>query len=822
MTGRGVVLLVICLLSFLGCAQSNPLQQKYGDDALYFRALLEAKGGNEKLCVRLLTEAQKKASPLVSRRAMEHLAQLQNVQDSVETRVKIYKRFPDEESLLQAAVELFDANEFSRVIELTEGLDLETCNNEIAYYRIQALGKDDDSNFERELFEWGVNRPFSTFHYKIYCDLSSFPDLHEEKRKLLELRADVFAKNYAKAYLEAKAILADDKFFIPEILNDAGKALLYGSTTFQTNALWFDSIKNNLPQDCKFYASFYAGRLYDKADTNRDRAQNRFQMALEETREGKNFDSALWYYLNSLLKTSIFRTTSAVEKYAGQWEDPSYFDDFFETLLLRLLSLHAWQELLRVTELIGGKASFEIQAKYSFITARLIEEKFIRMSAQETKEKTQTLYKRALESGSDLYYCFSAMNKLKLSDQEIERIVFALGKRKVADRSKSADGIEEADEDDQVLAVDGSAADVSVDISLDSSSEKEKDKAQGDADDANEAQTKDENDAIGVEGAEDENVIEQEDESDEKAGITQSAQAGDTESKAEASSADLAEWQDDANRTDETQEAEGSKGKSKLRSDTVVGTAYAAFLPTNEAERLLMGYADFGLGEFILDEYKRLETQVGNRCAARVAFFLDQYGLKEESIRMASSRVFFSNDEVPRELLQMAFPRRFQDDVETCCRDFSQPDYLLYALIRSESFFNESVVSSAGAKGLTQLMDTTAADVARKLKVEEYDLNDGSVNIRFGSFYLEELRRRLDSSILAILSYNAGISRVRSWVKSADLSFQTKALSHDLLLEALPFSETREYGRKVVSAAAMYAFLYNGISPNEIIEEMMK
>ena len=782
MTGRGCALLVVCLLSFLGCAQDNPLEQKYGSDALYFRALLEAKNGSEKLCLRLLTEAQNKASPLVSRRSMEHLAQSQNVQERIEKRIEIYKRFGGDDSLLQAIKELFDANELSLIIELTEGLDLKTCSNEIAFYRIQALGKKDDPSFEGELFDWSLSRPFSASHFELYCDLGAFPVLHEEKRKLLDLRADVFAKNYAKAYFEAKAILADDKFFIPQILSDAGKALLYGSPNLQSNALWLDSIKGTLPEDCKFYASFYAGRLYDKQDANRARAQNRFQSALEETQEGKNFDSALWHYLNSLLKTSIFRTTAALEKYAGRWSEPSYFDDFFETLLLRLLSLHAWQELLRVTELIEGKASLEVQAKYSFITARLIEEKFIHLSTHEAKEKTQTLYKSALKSGSDLYYRFLAMSKLDLSEQESDRIIFQANKAAVAGITESMASTEQENMSEQAGSFDNGTSETS-------GSEQHEGQASGVDDLTNDIPT-----------AAVEQGIRQESEADDSG--TESAAADDS-----AQPANLASEQDASG-----EGASSTDGKAPQ----------AAFVPQNDAERLLMGYAEFGLGEFILEEYRRLEGQVGNECVAHIAYFLDQCGQKEESIRMASSRVFSSADEIPRELLELAFPRRFEDAVEDSCRDFSQPEYLLYGLIRSESFFNETAVSSAGAKGLTQLMDKTASDVAQKLKIADYDLNDGTVNIRFGSFYLEELRRRLDSTILAILSYNAGISRVRSWVKSADLSFQTKALPHDLLLEALPFSETREYGRKVISASAMYAFLYYGASPSEVVAEMMK
>ena len=85
------------------------------------------------------------------------------------------------------------------------------------------------------------------------------------------------------------------------------------------------------------------------------------------------------------------------------------------------------------------------------------------------------------------------------------------------------------------------------------------------------------------------------------------------------------------------------------------------------------------------------------------------------------------------------------------------------------------------------------------------------------------MRRRLDgSSILALFAYNGGITRVRSWVKSANLEFGTNALPKDLFLEALPFSETREYGRKVVSAAALYGTLYYSKSTSEVVEEILQ
>ena len=140
---------------------------------------------------------------------------------------------------------------------------------------------------------------------------------------------------------------------------------------------------------------------------------------------------------------------------------------------------------------------------------------------------------------------------------------------------------------------------------------------------------------------------------------------------------------------------------------------------------------------------------------------------------------------------------------------------LLYGLIRTESFFRPAVSSGAGAQGLTQLMAGTAGDVARKLKVADYDLSDPATNIRFGAFYLDELIGRLDGNIMhALFAYNAGISRLRSWVRISG------TLPHDLFLESLPFAETRDYGRKVLAASAVYGYLYNQKNAGQAVRDI--
>ena len=174
-------------------------------------------------------------------------------------------------------------------------------------------------------------------------------------------------------------------------------------------------------------------------------------------------------------------------------------------------------------------------------------------------------------------------------------------------------------------------------------------------------------------------------------------------------------------------------------------------------------------------------------------------------------------DAAAREQLELLYPRPWLETVSKYAAEYRLPECLLYALIRSESFFQPQVVSGAGAVGLTQLMPATAADIARKLKMTDYSLTDPEINIRFGAYYLAEMIRRSDNRIMpACFAYNAGISRVRGWQKKA------QGLPEDLFLESLEYAETRDYGRKLLSAAAVYGALYYEEEPEDIVRLFFK
>lgn len=232
-----------------------------------------------------------------------------------------------------------------------------------------------------------------------------------------------------------------------------------------------------------------------------------------------------------------------------------------------------------------------------------------------------------------------------------------------------------------------------------------------------------------------------------------------------------------------------------------------------DLERLLKGYAFFGFPEKIYKTWEETENNfMSLEGTISIASFLQSCSDKSssddylnQSLRIASRFAFSSGKPLSIPLLKLVYPENYSDWVTEAGKKYGVGNSIMYALIRSESFYNPDVKSGAGAIGLCQLMPSTGEDIARRLKKPDFDLTDPETSIEFGTYYLSEMLRRLDYNYLdAFYAYNAGISRVRKWKKNAPVRFR----ADDLFLEILPFAETREYGRKLVSATEMYNWLY--------------
>ncbi len=95
------------------------------------------------------------------------------------------------------------------------------------------------------------------------------------------------------------------------------------------------------------------------------------------------------------------------------------------------------------------------------------------------------------------------------------------------------------------------------------------------------------------------------------------------------------------------------------------------------------------------------------------------------------------------------------------------PVPLILGVIQVESSFKPRARSSAGARGLMQLMPRTARSLARRLKWEDYEITDPAFNIEAGTVYLAYLLKIFDGDLrYALAGYNAGPSRVLRWVKA--------------------------------------------------------
>src|ERR1700761_4130887 len=125
---------------------------------------------------------------------------------------------------------------------------------------------------------------------------------------------------------------------------------------------------------------------------------------------------------------------------------------------------------------------------------------------------------------------------------------------------------------------------------------------------------------------------------------------------------------------------------------------------------------------------------------------------------------------------------------------------LIAAVIYTESHFRDQT-SNAGAKGLMQLMPSTADYIARKsggTRFERADLATPQINISYGTWYLRYLLTKYHgNTILTLAAYNAGEGKVDEWRAKAAAAGETFRVA-----DHIPFQETRDYVHRVLTARA--------------------
>src|SRR4051795_9844035 len=159
-----------------------------------------------------------------------------------------------------------------------------------------------------------------------------------------------------------------------------------------------------------------------------------------------------------------------------------------------------------------------------------------------------------------------------------------------------------------------------------------------------------------------------------------------------------------------------------------------------------------------------------------------------------------------RAVQEVTLPLRHDDIIRQQAADKNLDPSLIAAVIYTESRFRDQT-SHAGAKGLMQIMPSTADYIARKsggTAFEQGDLATPQINIAYGSWYLRYLLQHYHGNeLLAIAAYNAGEGKVDEWYRDASARGEDfEAATH------IPFPETRNYVARVLDARVRYREAY--------------
>ena len=223
-------------------------------------------------------------------------------------------------------------------------------------------------------------------------------------------------------------------------------------------------------------------------------------------------------------------------------------------------------------------------------------------------------------------------------------------------------------------------------------------------------------------------------------------------------------------------------------------TADLELMRTRPAIQRTLALYRLGMKEEGLREWQYATRNLNDRQLLIAAELARENDIPDRAIS-AADRTLMIHD------FSRRYPIPYRDDLQTSARTQSLDQAWIYGLIRQESRFMADARSPVGAMGLMQLMPTTARWAARQVGLKPFAPErtiEIPVNLSLGSFYLRHVLDNLGHPVLATAAYNAGPSRARRWQADTPLEGAIYA-------ECIPFNETRDYVKKVMTNAWFYA-----------------
>jgi soluble lytic murein transglycosylase len=207
-----------------------------------------------------------------------------------------------------------------------------------------------------------------------------------------------------------------------------------------------------------------------------------------------------------------------------------------------------------------------------------------------------------------------------------------------------------------------------------------------------------------------------------------------------------------------------------------------------------------GLRPEAMIEWIRGYDSLSEPARAQAIHLAANWGWHEQAVATATQQRVF-NDYV------LLYPQPFDREVHGAARMTSLPPDLIYGVLRQESLYRADAVSSAGARGLLQLLPETARRTARIWKQPRPsvdDLLDPQINVPLGAGQLRILMDRFGGQIpVALAGYNAGPNAAARWLP-------TSSIDSDIWIENIPYNETRAYVQRILWHTVVFAWLRSG------------
>ena len=220
----------------------------------------------------------------------------------------------------------------------------------------------------------------------------------------------------------------------------------------------------------------------------------------------------------------------------------------------------------------------------------------------------------------------------------------------------------------------------------------------------------------------------------------------------------------------------------------------------NPALKKFLFFAKAGIYDLALREAELLRPQA--KTAARRLYLASLY-LQAQDYKTSIS---LADGAGSPEALRLSFPKGFEERVRFFSRKYALDEFLVYSLIREESHFDREAVSVSDARGLMQLLPSTALETAPKAGLGNFQasqLFSPDINLELGCYYLSWLLEIFEGNFaVSLAGYNGGPTIAKTWYE------KNGALDVDEFIEEIPFEQSRNYVKKIIRSYAAYEAAY--------------